>query len=155
MHTFLTLEEITDEQLRQLTNYGGGFPGVINQGTLEAACYAPQATFGGEFLHEDAYAIAAAYLVGFVKGHAFANGNKRIGLAAALEFLYVNGVVTEMSNDEAVALVLDVISGQRNSSNAAAFLRAHGKPHNNDRSLEAAIAWMHRAYAPAFEVLAQ
>lgn len=83
--------------------------------------------------------------------------HKRIGLAAALEFLHVNGVVTEMDNDEAVALVLDVILGKRNSRDAADFLRAHGKPQatDNDQSLHAAIAWMHRAYAPASEVLAQ
>lgn len=157
MYKFLTVEEITAEQLRQLEKYGGGFNGIINPETVESACYAPQATFGGEYLYEDVYTMATAYLVSFVKGHAFANGNKRIGLASALEFLYVNGIVIDMSNDEAVALVLDVISGARRAPDAADCLKTHAQPltDNIDRSLKAAIEWVHQAYAQAFEVLAQ
>lgn len=155
-YRFLSLEEIVAEQLRQLTNYGGGEPGIIKPEVLDSAWAAPQATFGGEYLHEDMYAMAAASLVGFVMGHAFANGNKRIGLAVALEFLYVNGVEIDMTNDEAVALVFDVIA-TKNSGNAASFLRAHAKPLGSDadRSLEAACARVHATYAEAFAVLAQ
>lgn len=159
MYRFLTLEEIVAEQLRQLRNYGGGEPGIIKPATLESAWAAPQSTFGGEYLHEDVYAMAAASLVGFVMGHAFANGNKRIGLAVALEFLYVNGVEIEMTNDEAVRLVLAVIEAKsaERTEDAAAFLRTHSKPlaADCDRSLEAAADWVHGTYARAFEVLAQ
>lgn len=155
-YRFLSVEDIVAEQLRQLTNYGGGEPGIIKPETLESAWAAPQSTFGGEYLHEDMYAMAAASLIGFVMGHVFANGNKRIGLSVALEFLYVNGVEIEMTNDEAVTLVFDIIV-TKNSGNAAAFLRAHAKPlaADSDRSLDAAVAWVHGKYAAAFEVLAQ
>jgi len=44
----------------------------------------PEARFGGEFLHEDLFAMAAAYLFHVVKNHPFVDGNKRVGLALAL-----------------------------------------------------------------------
>jgi death on curing protein len=175
MYTFLSLEEIVAEQERQLAIYGGGFPGIINQGTLESAWAAPQHGFGDQYFHEDVFAMAAATLVGFVKGHAFANGNKRIGLAAALEFLYVNGYLIEASNDEAVELVLGLIANTTTAADAAAFFRskrscrchpsqaavdcvesviAVGEGEARAQLLAAAVVWVHGKYADAFAVLA-
>lgn len=54
----------------------------------------PRATAGGEFAHEDLFAMAAAYAFHIAQNQPFVDGNKRTGLLAALVFLDLNGVVT-------------------------------------------------------------
>lgn len=165
---FLTKSRVVAEQLNQLTTYGGGEPGVINAGTLDSAVEQPKASFGGQFLYGDAYEMASAYLVSLVKGHAFGNGNKRIGLASALMFLFSNGIIITASTDEAVDLVLDVISGKRSREQAAEFLRAHRSPVSDFHTLRIegmeddsellwgdASRWVNLTFADAFRILAQ
>lgn len=53
----------------------------------------PRASSGGEFAHEDLFAMAAAYAFDVAQNQAFLDGNKRTGLIAALVFLDLNGVV--------------------------------------------------------------
>ncbi len=50
------------------------------------------ATFGNQFLHEDLFAMAAAYVFHIVKNHPFVDGNKRTGLATGLAFLDAHGI---------------------------------------------------------------
>ena len=57
---------------------------------LESALAVPQATFGGEWLHQTVPAMAAAYLFHLCQNHAFLDGNKRIGAKAALVVLFMN-----------------------------------------------------------------
>jgi death on curing protein len=47
--------------------------------------------------------MAAAYLFYIVQNHPFIDGNKRVGLEAALLFLEINGVSVEAS-DEALSI---------------------------------------------------
>ena len=49
------------------------------------------ARFAGHFLHEDLFAMAAAYLYHIALNHPFVDGNKRTALAVALTFLDING----------------------------------------------------------------
>jgi death-on-curing protein len=73
----------------------GGAAGIRDRDLLESALAQPRATFGGPFLHEDLFAMAAAYLFHLVKNHPFVDGNKRTGLGVALAFLDVHGVSLE------------------------------------------------------------
>lgn len=52
----------------------------------------PMAMFDGQFLHEDLFQMAAAYLFHLVKNHPFLDGNKRTGFLASVVFLRLNGV---------------------------------------------------------------
>jgi len=47
----------------------------------------PRATFGGQFVHEDLFAMAAAYAFHIAENQAFVDGNKRTGVLAAVVFL--------------------------------------------------------------------
>lgn len=89
---FLTLEEVLQLHAEQLARWGGS-GGIRDRGALEAAVAAPQATFGGTHLHEDLFSMAAAYAFHLAEAQAFLDGNKRVGLNAALVFLDLNGVV--------------------------------------------------------------
>ena len=53
--------------------------------------------------------------------------NKRVGTAAALTFLELNGVETKISNHALVATVLAVAQGKIEKSAIAAFFSKHAK----------------------------
>ena len=82
---FLTLAEVLEIQRDQLYRYGGE-AGVRDMGLLKSALAAPMASFGGRFLHQDIFEMAAAYLFHVVKNHPFIDGNKRTGAVAFIVF---------------------------------------------------------------------
>lgn len=108
---------------RSLIEHYGGIEGLRDAGLLESAVATPRATFGGEFLHKDLFEMAAAYLFHIVQNHPFLDGNKRTGAAAAIVFLYLNGVELEADEDGLVELTLAVAQGQAGKQEAAAFFR--------------------------------
>ena len=87
----LTVEDVLLLHEEQLARYGGG-AGVRDAGALDSAVATPRATFDGQFVHEDLFAMAAAYAFHIAQNQPFVDGNKRTGLAAALVFLDLNGV---------------------------------------------------------------
>ncbi|MBI5543768.1 MAG: type II toxin-antitoxin system death-on-curing family toxin [Deltaproteobacteria bacterium] len=87
---FLELEEVLELHERQIEAFGGTL-GIRSQGLLESALGMPRATFGGQFVHESIFAMAAAYAFHVAENQPFLDGNKRTGLGAALVFLRING----------------------------------------------------------------
>jgi death-on-curing protein len=83
------------------------------------------ATFQGQYLHGDLFAMAAAYLFHLVQNHPFVDGNKRVGTVAALVFLDINGFQVKATQDELVELVLGITQGQINTDTIAAFLKQY------------------------------
>jgi len=66
--------------------------GLRDAGLLESAVSMPRASAGGEFAHEDLFAMAAAYAFHIAQNQPFVDGNKRTGLLAAIVFLDLNGI---------------------------------------------------------------
>lgn len=58
---------------------------------LESAVMMPQTSFGGEYLHQDLFEMAAAYAFHIAENQPFLDGNKRTALVSALVFLDING----------------------------------------------------------------
>ena len=88
---FLTLAEVLRFHEYQIKRFGGE-SGLRDAGLLESAIAQPHASFGGRWLHETIYAMAAAYAFHICKNHPFLDGNKRTAMVAALVFLEVNGI---------------------------------------------------------------
>lgn len=86
---FLTMPMVTYMHDFFVKQFGGSL-GIRDQGLLESALMAPQATFNGAYLHKDIFSMAAAYAYGIIKNHPFIDGNKRTGITAALVFLRYN-----------------------------------------------------------------
>jgi death on curing protein len=124
MPQFLTLDDVLESHAEQIARYGGS-DGIRDVGLLESALAQPQATFGGKHLHGDVFEMAAAYLFHLVKNHPFIDGNKRVGLEAALLFLEINGHAVETTNEALVDLVLQTAQGPATKQQIAEFLRAH------------------------------
>lgn len=123
---FLTLDEVMDIHRDQIERYGGML-GVRDLELLESAIAAPQSGFGDQYLHGNLFEMASAYLFHVVRNHPFLDGNKRVGIAAALTFLKLNGVETKIPNQVLVATVLAVAQGKTEKSAIAAFFRQHAK----------------------------
>lgn len=121
---FLEAGEIVELHRILIERYGG-LEGLRDPGMLESAIAMPQAGFGSDYFHKDLFEMAAAYLYHLVMNHPFADGNKRIGLAAAITFLKMNGVALVADNTEVEALVLRVASGEADKADIARFLRAY------------------------------
>ena len=119
---FLTLDEVVELHRVQLARYGGA-SGIRDVGLLESAVAQPQATFDGQFVHEDLVAMGAAYLFHLVQNHAFVDGNKRVGLLAALVFLDLNGITLNSESEALYDLTMGVASGEISKSKATAALR--------------------------------
>jgi death-on-curing protein len=121
---FLTLDDILESHQNQIETYGGSH-GIRDIGLLESAIAQPEASFDGQYLHADIFEMAAAYLYHLVMNHPFVDGNKRVGLEAALIFLEINNENLSASDEELVDLVLKTTAGQVGKREIAEFFRSH------------------------------
>ena len=96
---FLSLEDVLELHEMQLAHYGGA-TGIRDSGLLESAVMVPQASFGGQYVHEGIYEMAAAYAFHIAENQPFVDGNKRTALAAALVFLDWHQVEIEDPGEE-------------------------------------------------------
>ena len=123
---FLTVDQILELHQDQIDKYGGS-AGVRDMTLLESAAAAPSASFSGQLLHSDIFDMAAALLFALVQNHAFIDGNKRVGTAAALVFLKGNGVEINNREPEFSDLVLRVASGRAKRDEIAEYFRKRSK----------------------------
>ena len=123
---FLSVDNILRIHQDQIEKYGGS-AGVRDMTLVESAAAAPSASFGGQLLHADLFEMAGALLFALVQNHAFVDGNKRVGTAAALVFLKVNGIEIQNREPELSDLVLGVAKGQVRRNEVASYFRKHSK----------------------------
>ena len=126
MLQFLTLDDVLETHAFQIETYGGS-AGVRDLGLLESALAQPESGFGDQYLHVDIFEMASAYLYHIVMNHPFIDGNKRVGLEAALIFLEINDVAIEATDEELVELVLGTTSGKMHKKEIASFFRTHSE----------------------------
>ncbi len=124
---FLSIEAIHQIHSRLLALHGG-LEGIRDHRLLDSAVAQPMATFGGEFLHGDLFAMAAAYLFHIVKNHPFLDGNKRVGFVAALTFLELNGFTIAQESPELYDATIAVAEGQLGKEGLAELFRRLATP---------------------------
>jgi death on curing protein len=123
---FLTVELLLEIHERMIRDFGGE-GSLRDLGLLESAAAMPAAQFGGQFLHEDIEAMAAAYLFHICKNHAFVDGNKRTAVTAAETFLMLNDVLLTATNGQLKVLAMGIADGTATKDDAIAFFRKHVK----------------------------
>lgn len=121
---YLGLAEVTWLHDRIIATSGGS-PGLRDLGLLEAALAQPRATFDGLDLYPDLIAKASSLCFSLVNGHAFVDGNKRIGHAAMEMFLLLNGARLVAEVDEQERLILDLAAGSLSREALEAWIRRH------------------------------
>ena len=106
---------------QQVERYGGSH-GVADSEVLLSVVAEPVARWADD-PWTDLADVAAAYLVEFVRGHGFRDGNRRTGLAMALTFLALNDAPLHVPPAELYALTMAVESGRADATVVAAYIR--------------------------------
>lgn len=120
----LTKNQVIALQKQLIDRYGGTY-GIRDEGILDSALHAPFQTFSGEELYPDVFEKASRLGFGLIKGHAFIDGNKRIGTHVMLIFLRLNGVMLRYSDDELIQMIFDVASGSADDKALLNWLKDH------------------------------
>ena len=125
---FLTLDEVIVIHSNQLALYGGT-AGIRDEGLLRSALAQPEASFGGQWLHDDLCSMAAAYGFHVIQNHPFIDGNKRVGAVCALHFLHLNQHTVQVADQMTyAAIILAVADGRASKADLADWFRQHLKP---------------------------
>jgi len=119
---FLTLAEVIDIHSDQIELYGGQ-NGVRDFGLLQSALAQPDASFAGEWLHENIFLMAAAYAFHICQNHPFFDGNKRTALASALVFLELNGISLDDPKGKLLEAMLNMAKGALSKQQFAQILK--------------------------------
>jgi death-on-curing protein len=119
---FLTVPTVVKIHEESLALFGG-IAGIRDRSLLESAVAQARVTFGGAYLHDDRFAMAAAYLFHIVKNHPFLDGNKRAGLGTTLAFLDGNGVSLEQPTPLLYDATMAVAEGRLDKDGLAGLLR--------------------------------
>ena len=126
MIKFLSQEIILAFHKDQIKTYGGS-RGVPDQGLLESALAQPEARFGGKYLHNGLFHMAAAYGFHICKNHPFYDGNKRTALVAIYTFLYVNGYQLKADKKSLFAVVIDLANSEISKEELANYLEENSE----------------------------
>jgi death on curing protein len=110
----------------QLQAHGGSL-GLRDRGLLETAFERPRNRYHDEAC-ADLASLAAAYGFGIARNHPFIDGNKRVAFQAMYLFLGLNGLRIDASEEEVVATILSLASGDLDEPSLAAWLRDHIHP---------------------------
>ena len=121
---FLSLSDVLTLHANQIELYGG-MDGVRDMGLCESAIAQSQAGFGGEYLHDDIFMMAAAYMFHLVQNHPFLDGNKRAGAITALVFLDINGIEIQAPAGSLYDLTIAIATGQLDKDEIADWFRKH------------------------------
>ena len=124
---FLTVDQVVLVQELMIRQYGGTY-GVKDLGLVSQCTFAPQATWGGEFLYRNLPEMASAYWYSFTMGHAFVDGNKRIGLATAQIFLELNDYDLGIPVRQAVEITVKIASSIMSREEVCEVVRASIRP---------------------------
>ena len=108
-----------------LVAQSGGMEGLRDEGVLDSAISTPLQTFGGVELYPTLLEKAARLGYGLIHNHPFVDGNKRIGVHAMLVFLDINNITLSYDDDDLIATILLVASGDMDDSGLLNWLKAH------------------------------
>lgn len=119
---FLSRRAVEAFHTEQLKRHGGA-QGLRDENALESALARPEqkAYYGDPTIHE----LAAAYVFGIARNHAFVDGNKRTAIVAAATFLLLNGHELTADDGTVYEFTMAVAAGEIDEDGAAAFFRDH------------------------------
>jgi death-on-curing protein len=95
---------------------------------LESAIMTPQASFGGQYVHNGIFEMAAAYAFHIAENQPFVDGNKRTALAASLVFLDWHQIEINDSGDELYNAMIGLAKKNLDKAGLAKLFQKLAKP---------------------------
>jgi len=123
---FLGLADVLELQWRQIREFGGS-DGIRNAAMLRSALASARGGSGDQPSESDIFDVAAAYLFHLVHDQPFVDGNKRTGLASAIQVLSLNGKKLTANEDALLDIVQSVAMGEADKGKVADFLRENSQ----------------------------
>ncbi|ABR49493.1 death-on-curing family protein [Alkaliphilus metalliredigens QYMF] len=111
----------------QLIQLYGGSSGIRDIKLLESALEQPKATFGGTYLHDTIFKMAATYGFHLCNNHPFIDGNKRISLVAMDIFLQRNGYEIVATEKETYKTIMQLSTGNLSKEQLTSWLLENTK----------------------------
>ena len=127
MIEYVTVGQVL-ELHRKVIEDTGGSGGLRDAGGLASAVSQPATTFGGMDLYPELWEKAAALGFSLILNHAFVDGNKRVGHAAMVALLRLNGANLVADIDDQERVILAVAAGEMEREEFAAWIRDHVVP---------------------------
>ena len=119
---FLSRRVVEAIHIEQLQRHGGA-QGLRDENALESAlARAQNKQVYGQPDHAE---IAAAYVFGIGRNHAFIDGNKRTAIVTAVTFLLANGYALTADDRLLYSFTMSIASGEIDEAGATAFFRDH------------------------------
>lgn len=116
---------VDEAHFRQIREHGG-VHGLRDENALESALARPQQRW--HYRPETRVSeVAAAYAFGLVHDHPYVDGNKRVALVVTVAFLERNGVELTATNQEALAIMLALASGDLTEGELADWIEARSR----------------------------
>lgn len=105
---FLSIDEALTLHETAVLQHGGA-TGLRDRGTLDSALAQARQAFGGAFVHEFPFGMAAAYVFHISKNHPFVDGNKRVAFSAipAIAHAWGGAADARTGGDAASAAILE------------------------------------------------
>lgn len=119
----LVVEAMHVDQVRE----HGGLIGLRDENALESALARARQRWHYES-EADLATLAAAYMYGLCRNHAFRDGNKRVSFLSAVVFLELNGQSFDATDDEVVKQTLALAAGDLTEADLASWMRKHVQP---------------------------
>jgi death on curing protein len=118
---FLTVDDVHFLHRLSIEEFGGTL-GVRDEGGLESAVLHPRnvALYG----NGDVFDVAAAYAFHIAESQSFLDGNKRTAAAAALNFLWNNGVEVRIDDLILYDILIGFAEKRHTKSDLAAYFRS-------------------------------
>lgn len=123
---FITVTRVLAIHSYAVKRYGGS-EGIRDLGLIESAVARPQSGFGGKYLYENIFDMAAAILQSLLKNHPFVDGNKRTALFSTGIFLELNGWELKGTNPEAVEFAVKVDNSNLSLEQISEWLRENSE----------------------------
>src|ERR1041384_5729069 len=95
---FLTFEDVCEIHDRGLLEFGEGAAGFIDENVVRSAVAQAQAAIFARYMYDFPAGMAAAYLYFLATQQGLVQGNKRVAVGSAIEFLARNGYELNVSN---------------------------------------------------------
>lgn len=103
----------------------GGLPGLRDRGLLESAVFSVNASFEDVERYPTIEEKAARLAYSLISNHAFADGNKRVGVLAMLMTLKLNGISIRYTQQELIDLGLAAASGKAGYEEILGWILRH------------------------------